>query len=74
MVMVLEAHAAATPAGSPVGIPIPVAPAVVWVMAVITVLLHSVGEAEAALTARLVVTMIVPVALAVPHPPERGTE
>jgi hypothetical protein len=74
MVMVLEAHAAFTPAGSPVGVPIPVAPVVVWVMGVSAVLLHSVGEPEAALAARLGVTMMVPAALTVPQPPERGIE
>jgi hypothetical protein len=43
-------------------------------MGVSAVLLHSVGEAEAALAVLLDVTMMVPVALTVPHPPERGTE
>ena len=32
MVMVLEAKAAVTPAGRPAGVPMPVAPVVVWVI------------------------------------------
>ena len=71
-VMVLAAHAAVTPAGKPVAAPIPVAPVVVWVMEVITVLIHGVGEEEAAVTVIFGVTVIVPVALAAPHPPDNG--
>ena len=43
MVRVLDAHTAVTPAGRPVGVPIPVAPVVVLVMFVKAVLIHSVG-------------------------------
>ena len=72
MVIVFDAHAAVTPAGNPVAAPMPVAPVVVWVMAVSGVLIHSVGVDEGALTVLLAVTVIVPVALAVPHPPFNG--
>jgi len=43
MVIVLLAHAAVTPAGKPVAVPIPVAPVVVWVIAGLSaVLIHKV--------------------------------
>jgi len=48
-VIVLEAQDAVTPAGSPVAVPIPVAPVVVCVMLVNAVLIHSVGVEEATL-------------------------
>ena len=72
IVIVLAAHAAVTPAGSPVAAPIPVAPVVVWVMLVISVLIHSAGVEDAAVTVLFGVTVIVPVALTVPQPPVRG--
>ena len=50
MVMVLEAQDAVMPGGSPVAVPIPIAPVVVCVMAVRGVFAHSVGEEEAAET------------------------
>ena len=50
IVIVLLAHAAVTPEGSPVVVPIPVAPVVVCVIAVVNaVLIHNVGVLEAAL-------------------------
>jgi hypothetical protein len=72
MVIVFAAHAAVTPAGKPTAAPIPVAPVVVCVIAVSGVLTQSVGVDEAALTVLLAVTVIVPVALNVPHPPVNG--
>jgi hypothetical protein len=72
MVIVFDAHAAVTPAGKPVAAPMPVAPVVVCVMAVSGVLIQSVGVDEAALTVLLAVTVIVPVAFAVPQPPVNG--
>ena len=72
MVIVFDAHAAVTPAGKPVAAPMPVAPVVVCVIAVSGVLIQSVGVDEAALTVLLVMTVIVPVALTVPHPPVNG--
>ena len=72
MVIVFAAHAAVTPAGKPTAAPIPVAPVVVCVIAVSGVLIQSVGVDEAALTVLLAVTVIVPVALAAPHPPVNG--
>jgi hypothetical protein len=72
MVIVFAAHAAVTPAGKPMAAPMPVAPVVVCVIAVSGVLIQSVGVDEAALTVLLAVTVIVPVALTVPHPPVNG--
>jgi hypothetical protein len=72
MVMVLLAQAAVTPAGSPVGVPMPVAPVVVCVMAVSGVLMHNVGVEEAAPTVLLSTTVMVPVAFTVPQPPVSG--
>jgi hypothetical protein len=73
IVMVLAAHAAVTPDGKPVAVPIPVAPVVICVIGVRAVLIHNVGVEEAAPTVLAGVTVIVPVALTVPHPPVRGT-
>ena len=72
MVIVFAAHAAVTPAGNPVAAPMPVAPVVVCVILVITVLIHSVGVDDGALTVLFGVTVIVPVALTVPQPPVNG--
>ena len=72
MVIVLLAHAAVTPAGRPVGVPIPVAPVVVLVMFVKAVLIHSVGFEDAVPAVFAGVTVMVPVAFTVPHPPVSG--
>ncbi|MNY79537.1 hypothetical protein D3C86_2202050 [compost metagenome] len=72
--MVFEAHAALTPAGSPVAAPMPVALTVVCVIAVKAVLIHKVGVDDAAVTVLFGVTIIVPVAFTVPHPPVKGME
>jgi hypothetical protein len=72
MVIVLPAHAAVTPDGNPVGVPIPVEPVVVCVTTgLIAVLIHKVVvvPAVAVLSG---VTMIVPVAFTVPQPPVNG--
>jgi hypothetical protein len=50
IVIVLEAHEAVTPAGKPVAVPIPLAPVVVWVMLVMALFKHPLGEADAAET------------------------
>ena len=71
IVMVLAAHAADTPAGKPTAAPMPVAPVVVWVIAVKAVLIHKVGVLDAALTV-LILTLIVPVAFTLPQPPVNG--
>ena len=52
MVITLEAQAAVTPAGRPVAAPIPVAPVVLCVMFVKTVLIHKVCVELAAPTAK----------------------
>ena len=73
IVIVLLAQAALTPAGSPVAVPMPVAPVVVCVMAVRAVLIHKVGVLDAAPAVLAGVTVIVPVAFAAePQPPVNG--
>ena len=72
MVIVLDAKAAVTPAGNPVAVPIPVAPVVAWVMFVNAVLIHRVGDEEAAPAVLFGVTIIVPVAVTLPQPPVNG--
>ena len=72
IVIVFDAQAAVTPVGKFTGAPIPVAPVVVWVMAVSTVLIHKVGDDDAALTVLFGVTVIVPVAFTAPQPPVKG--
>ena len=67
MVMVLVAQAAVTPVGKPVAVPMPVAPVVVWVMAVKGVLTQRTGVEEAAL-AVLLVTVTVVAALVLVQP------
>ena len=74
MVMVLTDHAAVTPLGNPVAVPIPIAPVVVCVIAVRAVLMHKVGVEEAAVTVFAAVTVIVPVALITAQPPDNGIE
>ena len=72
MVIVFDAHVAVTPVGNPVAAPMPVASVVECVMAVIAVLIHKVGVEDAAPTVMSAVTVIVPVAFTVPHPPVKG--
>ena len=75
MVIVLEPNEAVTPAGKPVGVPIPVAPVVVKVIgAGSAVLIQSVGEDDGVLTVLSGLTVMVPVAFTVPQPPVRGIE
>ena len=73
--IVFDDHVAETPEGKFDGVPIPVAPVVVNVMeGEIGVLIHQVGFNDAVLTVFASVTVIVPVALTVPHPPVKGIE
>ena len=72
MVIVSDAQVAVTPAGSPVAVPIPVAPVVVCVIAVNAVLIQSDGVAVGPVTVLFGVTVMVPIALTVPHPPVKG--
>ena len=67
--MVLAAQEAVTPAGSPVAVPMPVVAVVVCVIAVRAVLLHRVGVEDADPTVLSDVTVMVPEAFTVPHPP-----
>jgi hypothetical protein len=72
IVIVFDAHAAVTPAGKPVAVPIPVAKVVVCViLGVKEVLIHKVVVIPAvAVFSGL--TIIIPVALTVPQPPVKG--
>ena len=72
IVIMFADHAAVTPAGSPVTVPIPVAPVVVWVIFVNAVLIHNSGADEAAEKVFAGFTVMVPVAFVVPHPPVNG--
>ena len=72
IVIVFPEKAAVTPAGKPVAVPMPVAPVVVWVIEVNTVFTHRVGVDDAALAVLAGVTVILPVAFTVPHPPVNG--
>ncbi len=75
MVMVFPAQTAFTPAGRPVGVPMPVAPVVAMVMAgAIAVLTHKVGLAEGIPAVLMLVMVMVPLALTFPHPPVNGME
>ena len=72
IVIVLFAHAAVTPEGKPVAVPIPVAPVVVWLIdGDKAVLIQTEGEEDAAVTV-FCNTVIVPVAVTVLHPPVNG--
>ena len=71
--MVLANHEAVTPAGRPVGVPIPVATVVVYVIAATkAVLIQIVGLTEGNETVLSTFTIIVPVAFTVPQPPVNG--
>jgi hypothetical protein len=72
IVITLPAHAAFTPAGNPVAVPIPVAPVVAMVIfGESAVLTQSVGLDDGD-PAVLIFTVIVPVAFTVPQPPVTG--
>ena len=72
IVIVLDAQAAVTPAGSPEAVPMPVAPVVVCVIAEREVLMQRLGAKEAAPTVLSGVTVMVPEAFTVPQPPVSG--
>ena len=57
MVIVLDAHEAVTPAGKLDGTPMPVAPVVVCVTGVSAVLIHRLGEDDAAPTVLVAITV-----------------
>ena len=74
IVIVLAAQCADTPAGNPfapvtLSLAMPVAPVVECVMAVMAVLIHSVGDDDAAPAVLFAVTVIVPVAFILLQPP-----
>ena len=72
IVIVFPDHVALTPAGNPVAAPIPVAPVVAIVISVRAVLIHKVGVVDGAPAVLSAVTVIVPVAFTLPHPPVNG--
>ena len=72
IVIVLDAQEAVTPAGSPVAVPIPVAPVVVWIIEGNAVLMQRAGVEEADPAVLSGVTVMVPEAFTVPHPPVNG--
>ncbi len=74
IVIVFDVQEVVTPAGKPVAVPIPVAPVVVCVILVNAVLIHNVGVLDAVPAVFAAVTVIVPVALTLPHPPVNGME
>ena len=59
MVITFAAHVGVTPAGNPVAAPMPVAPVVVCVILVKTVLMHTVGVLDAVLVVFIGVTVMV---------------
>ena len=59
MVITFADQAAVTPAGNPVAAPMPVAPVVVCVIFVNTVLIHSVGVLDAVLVVFIGLTVMV---------------
>jgi hypothetical protein len=69
MVITLLVHVAVTPAGKPVGEPMPVAPVVAMVMGVSGEFRQSVGEEEGAPAVLRGLTVMVPLALTGPQPP-----
>jgi hypothetical protein len=72
MVITLLLQVALTPAGKPVGEPMPVAPVVAMVMGVSGEFRQSVGEEEGAPAVLRGLTVMVPVALTGPQPPVRA--
>ena len=72
MVIVLDNQEAVTPAGRPVAVPMPADPVVICVIAVRAVLVQSVGMEEAAPTVLSGVTVMVPEAFTLLHPPVSG--
>jgi hypothetical protein len=72
IVITFAAQFAVTPAGKFVAAPIPVAPVVAIVILVSALLIHKVGDEDGAPAVLIPVTVIVPVAFTLPHPPVNG--
>ena len=75
--MTFPDHEALTPPGNPFApatpsLLIPVAPVVAWVIFVNAVFIHKVGVLDATPAVLSAVTVIVPVAFTLPHPPDNG--
>ena len=69
MVIILLDQAADTPIGRPVAPPMPMVPVVECVILVNDVLIHNVGVDEGEPAVFNGLTVIVPIALILPHPP-----
>ena len=65
--MVFDTQLAITPEGSPLAVPIPVAPLVVCVTGISVVFRHTLGEAVAVLTVFMSFTVIIPAIFKVPQ-------
>lgn len=74
IVITFDDQLAVTPAGSPVAVPMPVAPVVACVIFVNAVLTHNVGVEEAAPAELTADTVMVPVATTDEQPPVNGME
>ena len=72
IVSVLELKEGVSPEGRPLTVPMEVTALVVCVIGVRAVLIHKLGDEEAADTEAKPVTVMVPVAFIEPHPPVRG--
>jgi hypothetical protein len=72
MVIVSANHRAVTPAGRPLGVPMPVAFVVVCLISVKMELTHKAGVEDAALTVFVGEMIILPVAFTFPQPPVKG--
>ena len=72
MVITLLFHAADTPKGKPVTVPIPVAPVVAMVIGVSRLFGQIVGVADGAPAVLSGLTVMVPAAFTVPQPPVSG--
>ena len=68
----MVSQAPETPAGRPVAEPIPVAPVVTCVIAVRVELIHKVGVEDAVPAVFTALTVMVPMAFTLPHPPVKG--
>ena len=72
--MVFNAHAAVTPEGKFVAVPMPVAPVVaIVIFGDNSVLIHNVGDEEGVPAVLFGVTVMVPLAVMTPQPPVKVT-
>lgn len=74
MVITSLLHVALIPAGRPTGVPIPVAPVVAMVMLGVNAVLMQIVRGAGTAAVLFAMTVMVPVAFTVPHPPVSGME